>query len=160
MRKYFFLFIFCLFSFVCLSQKKAHLLTPFVELGGGPATGVSQMVYSMFADAGAGVTYRFSDKIDFNGNLRYVCFLRKKNKKGVSFLPLSAGINYKMVSKLFLEMQMGGALLIEDGSVYFLAEPGIGWKFNNHHSIRTSYLGFVTNGLAIGGIHLTYRYQF
>lgn len=144
-----------------ISQPREHTVRPFVEAGVGITTGISRYVYTKFIDPRFGLNYKLSEKVDLNAALGYAYFFRKSNKEGVSFLPLSAGVDYAMVSRVFLEMQVGGALILDGtGGTYFIAEPGAGWKFNDRHKIRMSYYGFVTNGVAIGGFNFVYRYQF
>lgn len=154
-------FVFVFFLQNAFSQISKNDLKPYVEVGMGPATGISRYVYSKFIDPRIGITYQLYEKLGLNADMGYVYFFRKSNKRGVSFLPLSAGIDYMMVSKFFLGMQIGGAFILDgSGEIYFLAEPGIGWKFNKHHIVRLSYYGFVTNSVAIGGINFAYRYVF
>lgn len=161
MAKHFLFFLMLLCTLFCDAQsaheKKTNL---FAEAGIGPATGVSRLVYTKFLNVRGGVIYSASEKVDLLGSLGYVYFFRKKNKTGVSFVPLTAGVDYKMSSKVFIEMQMGGAFLTEDKTLYFLIEPGGGFQFDNHNALRASYDGFVTNGLVIGGISFTYRHTF
>lgn len=160
MIKYlFFLLLVCCVS-VGYSQTGKAVFKPFVEAGGGPGTGITHDLYPIFLNFRGGVYYRISEKTDLKGGTGYTQFFRRKNKKGASFLPLAAGVDYRMSSNIFVEMQLGGALLIEDRELYLISEPGMGWLFNLHHSLKVSYYGFITNGLVIGGINFSYRYNF
>lgn len=157
-----------LFGFACvllchsaISQPREHKVKPYVEAGVGISTGISRYVYTKFIDPRIGISYQVSEKIGLNAELAYACFFRKSKKEGISFLPLSAGIEYKMVSDFFLKMQVGGALILDgSGELYFITEPGCGWQFDSHHSVLLSYYGFVANSVAIGGINLGYRFMF
>lgn len=160
MRKYLICFLCILTSSASYAQKDSGRIKPIIEAGIGPATGVSRLVYTKFLNVRGGAVYSASEKVDLLGSLGYVYFFRKKNKTGVSFVPLTAGVDYRMSSKIFIEMQMGGAFLIEDKALYFIIEPGGGFHFDNHNTLRISYNGFVTNGLVIGGISFTYRHAF
>lgn len=159
--RYLFVFVLVLFFHSAISQSAVSKINPFIEAGIGPTTGISRYVYTKFINPRFGLNYRLSEKVDLNTSLGYAYFFRKSKKEGVSFLPFSAGVDYNMVSRIFLEMQVGGALILDGtGGTYFLAEPGAGWKFNDHHKIRMSYYGFITNGVAIGGLNFVYRYLF
>lgn len=154
-------FSFALVFSSAISQSTGYRVKPFIEAGVGIATGISRYVYTKFVDPRVGLNYHLSEKIGLSTSLGYVYFFRKSNKEGVAFLPISAALDYDLVSNLFLEMQVGGALILDGtGGTYFLAEPGVGWKFNHHNIIRMSYYGFVTSGLAIGGVNFAYRFQF
>lgn len=158
--KYLFLIIFWGGASLAHSQVLPFRPKPLIEIGGGPATGVSNLVYTGFLNVRGGMDYQISERVNLTGTFGYVHFFRHKNKKGVSFLPLSAGADYFMSSKLFVEMQLGTAMLIEDKTLYFILEPGAGWRFDKNHNVRVSYYGFVTNGLIIGGVNLGYRFIF
>lgn len=143
------------------SQGRHQHISCFIEGGGGMATGITTNVYNSFIDPRIGISFSLSNKVALNANLGYVYFFRKTKKAGVSFLPLAAGIDYALVSKLFLEMQIGGAMIL-DGTdeLYLLAEPGGGWQFNRQHSVRVSYYGFIAQSVTVGGINLAYRFHF
>ncbi len=157
MIKYLLLFFFTFCTFLCYSQQASSRFKPFVEAGGGPGTGLTHDLYPVFLNIRGGVGYQLSEKANLIGSSGYVQFFRKNNKKGASYIPLAGGIDYNMSEKVFLEMQIGGAWLLKDDELNFIAEPGIGWDINTHHSLRISYYGFAAIDFIIGGINFSYR---
>lgn len=160
MIKYLYSLLLICCTFVCYCQTATVKLRPFAEAGGGPGTGITHDLYPLFLNIRGGLHYELSEKTALKAATGDVQFFRKNNKKGASFLPLSAGVDYDMSREIFVEMQLGGALLLKDRALYLFTEPGMGWRFSAHHAAKASYFGFVTNGLVIGGINFSYRYQF
>lgn len=157
--KYLLFFLTTFSATVCNAQTAPPKLKPFIEIGGGLGTGVTHDLYKTFVDVRGGVFYPITETTGLMGSVGFVQFFRREGKTGASFWPLAAGVNHNMSKNIFVELQLGSALLLKDNDFYFIAEPGMGWMFNPHHAVKIAYYGFVTNGLVIGGINLTYRFR-
>ena len=159
--KYRLMFLFLIVTIGATAQQQPNSVQYYVEGGIGVPTGLFSSIYKLTVNGKVGVFFPLSSKTDLIAETGYMYFLKKKKSGGISFIPLTGGLQYHISGRTSLSLMAGGALLLENPVVvYFAVQPGIGYDFTPHHSLHFDYTGFVSYGYVVGGLNLSYRFSF
>lgn len=159
--KYRLMFLFLFVTIAARAQQQPKSVQYYVQGGIGVPTGLFSSIYKLTVNGKVGLLYPLSDKTKLIAETGYMYFLKKRKSGGISFIPLTGGLQYHIAGRTSLSLMAGGALLLEDPVVvYFAVQPGVGVELSVHHSLRLDYTGFVSYGYVVGGLNLSYRFSF
>lgn len=132
----------------------------YIQGGIGLPTGMFSSIYKLTLNGKVGLQYDISPKTNLVAETGYMYFFKKNKPGGISFIPLTGGIEYEAAPDTHASIQIGGALLADRPvQIYFAVQPGVAYNFTEHTSLKLDYTGFVSYGYVVGGLNLSYRYR-
>jgi hypothetical protein len=130
---------------------------------GIPANQVSR--YAAFVTGGSlQVGYTLVRNLDVTLNAGYIYFLATDGEKGLSFVPVMAGLRYSFLPKFYLSGQLGSSVYTGSDSekdLYLTYAQGIGFKASKQIDILAKFQGVnvgPSKNYSFAGLRIAYTF--
>jgi hypothetical protein len=130
---------------------------------GIPANRVSR--YAAFVTGGSlQVGYTLVRNLDLTLNAGYIYFLATDGEKGLSFVPVMAGVRYNFLPKFYLSGQLGASAYTGSDSekdLYLTYAQGIGFKASKQIDILAKFQGInvgPSKNYSFAGLRIAYTF--
>jgi hypothetical protein len=119
---------------------------------------------SFITGASVQAEYKVFKELGVTLSAGYLYFLAKDGEKGLSFIPVMAGLKYYFVPKFYLSGQLGASAYSgsdSDKTLYLTYAQGIGYKASKYIDILAKYQGINTQGsrtYSFAGLRIAYTF--
>ena len=139
----------------------------------GVPAGYVSTYSSLVAGASLQAEYQILKNTDVTANAGYLDFIAKRSGKGVSFIPLLAGLKYHFTPLIYVSGQAGMSFYGGrdhgdgqgggSGEKYFTYVPGIGFRTSKHFDVlfkyETVYIASSTRSYSSAGVRISYNFN-
>lgn len=122
--------------------------------------------YSSFVTGGSVQgAYTIVRDLDITLNAGYLYFLAKNGEKGLSFVPVMAGLKFSFLPKFYLSGQLGASAYVgneSDKELYLTYAQGIGYKVSKYIDVLAKYEGIntaVERNYSFAGLRIAYTFS-